>query len=159
MAQFFLSQEVEPRLKAALLLAAVSVMLSGCISSADISNSDLVGTQWKLKAIVSMDDTQERLIPTGDQTFTIDFQADGRAYLQIDCNRGSATYSTSKTSPLGGRLEFGPVATTRAMCPRPQIGNFLISELLNVATYTIDGKRLSLAIKMDSGIFEFSASD
>jgi heat shock protein HslJ len=75
--------------------------------------------------------------------------------MQLDCNRGRATY-TAAPSGGGGTLSIGPVASTRALCPQPDIGQTLAARLPDVASYTLRGGHLFLALKMDGGIFELA---
>lgn len=138
------------------LLLAATMILPGCVTASKQPTAKLMNTRWVLEAFVSMDDAQGKLVPAQDQTFTLAFGTDGRAAMQIDCNRGTATYSASEGDDMNGRLNFGPVAATRAMCANPRIGDLMTSQLPNVVSYTIDAGKLSLALKMDGGIFVFT---
>ena len=111
--------------------------------------SELAGTAWKLVKIQSMDDTVA--LPAEDTAYTITFNADGSAVMQIDCNRGNANWD----SPGPKQLTFGPVAATRAMCPPGSIDVQFIKELGFVRSYVLEGGHLHLATMADGSIIEF----
>jgi para-nitrobenzyl esterase len=71
----------------------------------------LQGTSWQLVRFVGGDDRV--LTPDDPSKYTIEFGADGRVGVRLDCNRGGATW---KVTPAG-QLELGPLALTRAACP------------------------------------------
>jgi heat shock protein HslJ len=118
----------------------------------------LAGTSWKLVAFQSSDDAQGTTRPDEGRDYTLEFAADGALALQLDCNRGRGSYrlSPSDSGNTGGTLTIGPIASTRALCPQPDIGQMLAARLPDVASYTLRDGHLFLALKMDSGIFEFA---
>ena len=52
----------------------------------------LQGTSWQLVGIQSMDDVQGLRRPGDASRYTLSLQADGRAVLQLDCNRASGSW-------------------------------------------------------------------
>ncbi|WP_313441105.1 META domain-containing protein [Novosphingobium sp.] len=123
----------------------------------------LAGTSWKLVAFQSSDDAQGTTRPDEGRDYTLEFGADGALALQLDCNRGRGSYTvapgdagTTGGASTGGTLTIGPIASTRALCPQPDIGQMLAARLPDVASYTLRDGHLFLALKMDSGIFEFA---
>ncbi|MXO59098.1 META domain-containing protein [Altererythrobacter salegens] len=142
----------------AIAVAAVSALgLAGCATTPDGGAAEgLAGTSWKLVSFQSMDDAQGATKPAAGKDYTLAFGTDGRAAMQLDCNRGSANYSVGNTSATGGSLTFGPAAVTRALCPPPDMGEMLAARLSDVASYTMRDGHLFLALKLDGGIFEFS---
>jgi para-nitrobenzyl esterase len=110
---------------------------------------ELAGTAWKLVKIQSMDDSVA--LPAGDTAYTIAFNADGSAAMQIDCNRGNANWN----SPGPKQLTFGPIAATRAMCPPGSIDHQFVRELGFVRSYVLEGGNLHLATMADGSIIEF----
>ena len=80
------------------------------IGSAASVRPSLAGTAWQLVRILSMDDSVYE--PRDRSLYRLEFQQDGRASLLADCNRGTGSWTEA-----AGKLEFGPVASTRAMCP------------------------------------------
>ena len=95
------------RLEAALLL-----LLAGCVQMpAQPAPDGLAGTSWQLVKFQGGDDTV--LMPDDKTKYTLAFGADGFVSARIDCNRGRGTWRSAGK----GQLEFGPMASTRAMCP------------------------------------------
>lgn len=151
-------------------LAAGIALLSGCTTdtaapapapaptSAPSAPIGLTGTSWKFVAFQSSDDAQGTTRPEEGRGYTLEFGTDGALVLQLDCNRGRGSYklSPSDGGNTGGTLTIGPIASTRALCPQPDIGQTLAARLPDVASYTLRDGRLFLALKMDSGIFEFT---
>lgn len=85
--------------------------------------ASLGGTSWQLVRFRSGDDTT--LMPDERAKYTIAFDADGNASVRADCNRGRATWK----SPDATRLEFGPPALTRAMCPPGSMHDRFVKDL------------------------------
>lgn len=141
------------------LIALPVAFAVGCTTADVPANGSLEGTEWDLSAFISMDDAIGRIEPGPDQSLSIEFGADGRAAMQLDCNRGTASYSTTETRPTGGELSFGPIAATRAMCPNPRLSDLMAAQLPNVVSYSLRDGNLSLALKMDGGIFEFEPAN
>lgn len=102
-----------------------------------------------------MDDAQGTTKPDAGRDYTLEFGADGALAMQLDCNRGRASW-TATPSGEGGSLTIGPVASTRALCAQPDMGQTMAARLPDVASYTLRGGHLFLALKMDSGIYEFA---
>jgi heat shock protein HslJ len=84
-------------------------------------------------------------------TYTISFQADGRLALQVDCNRGTGTYTVS-----GPQLTIEPGATTLIACGPGSQDRVFLQDLRNVGAYVLDGSNLVLNLKMDGGNMIFS---
>ncbi|KAA9131660.1 META domain-containing protein [Marinihelvus fidelis] len=115
----------------------------------DVAGSQLADTAWSLVKIQSMDDSVAE--PSADTAYTITFNADGRASMQVDCNRGAGSWES--VSP--GQLTFGPLALTRAMCPPGSIHDRFVRELEYVRTYVMRDGNLYLATMADGSILEF----
>ncbi|QDK33931.1 hypothetical protein DM450_14325 [Sphingomonas sp. IC081] len=117
----------------------------------------LAGSTWRLVAFQSMDDAQGATKPGEGRAYTLDFGSDGTIAMQLDCNRGRATWSAVPgTDGRSGQLAIGPGMTTRALCPQPDIGPMMARRLSDVASYTLKDGHLFLALKMDGGIFELA---
>jgi heat shock protein HslJ len=116
----------------------------------------LAGTAWQLIAIQSMDDAQGTTRIADPSRFTLRLGTDGRATLQLDCNRGTGTW---KATPAGdgttGNLEFGPIAATRALCPPPHLDERLARDLAYVRGYMLKDGKLFLSLMADGGIYEW----
>jgi heat shock protein HslJ len=146
--------EVPVTLKSA-ALAAVAAGLSGCttLPSAD----PLVGTRWHLAAIQSMDDAQGTVRPTEPSRYTLEFGADGRVAVRLDCNRGVATWKAHPASPAerdraSGQLQLGPLASTRAACAPDSLAPRLAGSWPFVRGYVVESGRLHLSLMADGGI-------
>lgn len=119
--------------------------LTGCAAQ----HAQLVGPTWQLVRFQGGDD--KALTPDDKSKYTLNFGADGRLAARIDCNRGSGGWK----SPEKGRLELGPMAITRAMCPPGSLHDQIIKQLPHVRAYVIKDGRLFLSLMADGGIYEF----
>jgi heat shock protein HslJ len=107
------------------------------------------GTAWQLVKFQSMDDTT--LTPDDRTKYTIEFGAGGRLTARIDCNRGTGTWKSKGPS----QIEFGPLALTRAQCPPGSLHDHIVKQWPNIRSYVLRDGHLFLALKLDSGIYEF----
>ena len=122
----------------------------------------LQGTAWRLVEIVSMDDRQGRRRPRDPSLYTLRLDGDGRASLQLDCNRAMGRWQARPSAdPGNGSFRFGPLASTRARCPPPSLGEELGRQLGYVRGYLLRDGRLHLSLMADGGIlvWEPLASD
>ena len=110
---------------------------------------DLIGT-WRLVAFVDTDDA--RLAPKDRSKYEVSFMADGNVSVRLDCNRGHGAW----TSPGPRKLQFGPLALTRAMCSDMTISDRIARDWANVRSYTLAGGHLFLALPADGGRYEFA---
>jgi heat shock protein HslJ len=126
-------------------------------SMTPVEYAGLPGPAWQVVAFRSNDDSQPVLRPPGNAVYTVAFGTDGRVSAQLDCNRGTGTW----TSPDGGRatsgqIGFGPMAVTRAMCPNPAVGDALERDLKYIRGYLVRGNRLYLSLMADAGTWELA---
>ncbi len=103
---------------------------------------------WHLVKIQMMDDTV--LVPDHPSKYTLELGSDGRASVRADCNRGSGSYKLE-----GRSLSFGPMATTRAMCPPGSLSDRYLAQLGHVVSWLERDGRLHLATRADGAILEF----
>ncbi len=105
----------------------------------------LAGTTWQLTAIDTSGSTTT-LTPALQARHTLAFRDGGEAQVQLDCNRGRATWTADWPMNGVGTISFGPVAATRMACPAPSFGNDLASGLAEAERYstTMDGRQLVL---------------
>ncbi|MCG6930987.1 MAG: META domain-containing protein [Desulfofustis sp.] len=111
--------------------------------------SFLPGRIWQLVEIVSMDDRVE--VPDDPTLYTVEFKTDGTAQIRADCNRGSGSW----TSTAAGQLQFGPIASTRAMCPPGSLHDRYLAQFPWVRSYVEKGDHLFMATMADGSIIEF----
>jgi heat shock protein HslJ len=143
--------------------AMVVLLLAGCAHapSAGVEPQTaaprLEGTRWRLVDFQSMDDSQGRQAPTDRNRFVITFGADGRAALQVDCNRGSTAWQAEQVGDRGS-LTFGPIATTRMACPSPTMAPLIEAQLPYVRSYVLTGGRLHMSLMADGGILTWEPS-
>lgn len=146
-------------------LALSSGLLTACVTAVTpaptAAPSPLAGTQWQLVAFESMSDEQGTARPPDPANYTLAFGVDGRASLRLDCNRGSATWKASAATGdtpgrRSGSLEFGALATTRAMCPPASLEPRVAKALPFVRSYLLMDGRLHLSLLADGGILVFA---
>jgi hypothetical protein len=100
-----------------------------------------------------MDDTQGLKRPADPSRYTLSLQADGTAVLQLDCNRATGSWRVEPSAdPGNGGFRFGPLASTRALCPAPSLGEPLARQLPFVRGYLLRDGRLNLSLLADGGI-------
>lgn len=118
--------------------------------------SSLSGTHWELVAIQSMDDAQGTTRMMNPDHFTVSFAADGRASFRLDCNRGTSSWETKPSADgISGTLQFGPIATTRAICPPPHLDERVVRDLGYVRGYLLRHGKLFMSLMADGGIYEW----
>ena len=121
------------------------------------SGTELSGTSWQLLSIQSMDDTQGTTRVADTSRFTIEFGRDGRAALRLDCNHGNGEYKIAPaTDGSSGSLSFGPLTTTRAMCPPPHLDQRVARDLAFVRSYLHKDGKLYFSLMADGGIYEWA---
>jgi len=109
----------------------------------------LAGTSWRLVKFVGGDDTTR--VPEDPSRYILDFESDGKVSVRVDCNRGTARWQSSGP----GQLQLGPLALTRAMCPRGSLHDLLVRQWPHVRSYVIRDAHLHLSLIADGGTFEF----
>jgi len=130
------------------VLAAALVL--GCAQAPQGAPGNLGGAIWQLVKFQGGDG--KVLTPAGEK-YTLEFGADGRVRARVACNRGSGSFKTDGNS----RIEFGPMAVTRAMCPpgSMDLHDHILKQLSNIRSYVIKDGRLYLSLMADGGIYEF----
>jgi heat shock protein HslJ len=103
-----------------------------------------------------MDGSQGTTSIVAPEQYTVSFAADGRVAFHLDCNRATATWQSAPSADgSGGRLEFGPVASTRAMCAPPHLDQRLVRDLPHVRSYLFKDGKLFMSLLADGGIYEW----
>ncbi len=121
-----------------------------------LPSGGLEGTGWQLLAFQSMDDAKGTTRSQDPARTTVSFGSDGRASFQLDCNRGSGTFTDEPSADgRSGQLRFGPVATTRMACAEQGLGDQLGRHLDYVRSYVLKDGRLFMALMADGGIYEW----
>ena len=138
-----------------ILLLPILAGLAACATSAPPAGPSLAGTQWQLLAIQSMDDAQGTTKIADPSRFTVYFGADGRANFQLDCNRGTGDWKSEPGSAESGKLTFGPLAATRALCPPPHVDERVALDMAHVRSYLFRNGKLFMSLMADGGIYEW----
>jgi para-nitrobenzyl esterase len=137
-----------------MLLRLVLLTLLACRAqspqvAAEGSSPDLTGTSWQLVRFEGGDGTV--LTPDDKGKYTVAFETNGRLSARIDCNRGNGTWKSAGPN----HLELGPLAITRAMCPRGSLHDRIVRHWPFVRSYVIRDGRLFVSLMADGGIYEF----
>lgn len=114
--------------------------------------TDLSGTSWTLVHFQSSDDAIGIVVPPTPERYRLDFLADGNLAMQLDCNRGRASWRATP-SGSGGSLTLGPGMMTRAMCRPGAIDSKFAADTLRIRSYTLRYGKLALALEADAGIY------
>ncbi|NJR22666.1 MAG: META domain-containing protein [Richelia sp. CSU_2_1] len=114
-----------------------------------MNETNLAGTSWQLLKFHAGDG--KKSIPDDKTKYTIAFNDDGSLNARIDCNRGKGTWK----SPAPNRLEFGPLALTRAICPPDSLHDRIAKDWELVRFYIIKDGYLFVSLMANGGIYEF----
>ena len=131
------------------LAASLSIVTGVCAT-------ELAGTAWQLQSIQSMDDAQGTTSIPDPSRLTVAFGTDGRASFQLDCNRGMGDWKVESTHTDSGRLTFGSIAATRAMCAPPQMDVRVARDMVHVRSYQLKDGKLFMSLMADGGIYEWA---
>lgn len=71
--------------------------------------------------------------------------------VRADCNRGQGAWSFAEPS----QLQFGPLATTRVLCPPGSLYDRFVGDLGYVRSFVMKDGHLFLATLADGAILEF----
>jgi heat shock protein HslJ len=113
---------------------------------------ELVGVVWRWEEFLEANGNAI-IVPDPD-SYTLEFLADGRVNIKADCNTVQGSYSVQGNQLT---IELGP--TTLAACPPGSLENEYLQTLQDVVSYMMDGDKLALAIKYDSGVMKFAPSE
>jgi para-nitrobenzyl esterase len=135
--------------KAVPLLLASTLTLACAQTPPQVAGDSLVGPTWRLVKFQGGDGRVE--IPVDRSQYELVFNANGSVFARIDCNRGSGSWKSTGTN----RIELGPMATTRAMCPPGWLTEHVARQLPNIRSYLIRDGHLFLSLMADGGTYEF----
>lgn len=130
---------------------AVAVALAGGSGTAAQSPgaARLEGTSWQL---VKFEGGDGKIVTPTDKThYTVEFRGENRVAARFDCNRGSGTWKSDGKA----KLEFGPMAITRAMCPPGSMHDHLVKRWGSIRSYVMKDGHLFLSLMADGGTYEF----
>lgn len=141
-----LSTGAEP--EGAMVGGALAESQPAAAESQPAAGGELAGTHWELLEIQSMDDTAWK--PNDPSRYTLTLEADGNAYMQLDCNRGRGGWSSTGS----GQIAFKPVASTNALCQDDGLGERFAAQFEFVRSYVFRDGHLFLATLADGAIIE-----
>ena len=128
----------------------LSLLVAGCAQFASKgSPPSLGGTSWQLVKFQGGDGTV--LTPDDKAKYTLAFAPDGVMSARIDCNRARGSWKSEGPH----RLEFGPMAITRAQCPPGSLHDRIVKHLPYLVSWVIKDGHLFLSLIADGGIYEF----
>jgi heat shock protein HslJ len=144
------------------LALAVALAAGGCSSTAGpaaptpAAAQPLTGTSWELLRFQSMDDAQGTTRIDDPSLYTVTFGDDGTARFRLNCNRGMGPWQASAASDrVSGKLGFGPIAGTRALCPPPSLDQRLVRDLSRVRGYLLRDGQLHMSLEADAGVYSW----
>jgi len=110
----------------------------------------LIGTRWEWVSTITPVERTEARDPT---RYTLLLQADGKAQVQLDCNRGAGNYELADN-----KLTFGPLLSTRMACPEDTQDHIYMEQLGKIGSYFVRDGELYLEMPYDSGTMRFRAA-
>ena len=134
--------------------ATAALSLSACVTVPD--RHPLTGTEWQLVAIDTSGSTTT-LTPSLQRRHTVAFLDGGELQVQLDCNRGRATWTAGQPSSGAGAINIGPVAGTRMACLQPSFGDELASGLGEAERFSTTIDRRQLVLETADLRFTFAA--
>jgi heat shock protein HslJ len=135
-------------------LACVATLSTGGMPDAQAASAKLLaGTAWRLLAFQSMDDAIGTVRPDPSR-YTMRLNGDGTVTMHLNCNLANGTWSAEPSgNGEGGRFEFGPIATTHALCPPPSMDASIAAQSSFVRSYLLKDGRLHLSLLADGGVY------
>ena len=134
------------------LLAGLAV--AGCAAASSsiqpVRSTDpqkILGTTWQWESTIT---PVEKITVPAPERYTIFLQADGKAQMRFDCNRGGGGFNISP-----GKLSFGPLMSSRMACAPDSLDSDFIRDLQRVASFFVDNGTLYLELPYDSGTMKF----
>ncbi|OBV10048.1 META domain-containing protein [Erythrobacter dokdonensis] len=142
-------------LSKALVAGGALLGLTACATSS--SPHQLTGSEWLLVAIDTSGSTTT-LTRALQANHRLSFGEQGLLALQLDCNRGRASWAAGKPRNGAGRINIGPVASTRALCRDPSFGDQMASSLSDAKSYVLSADRRELVIETGALRFTFATA-
>lgn len=137
-----------------LAVTSLLLALSSCMTAPpESAPSGLAATQWTLIEVREPAGAPARDVSLN--RYTLEFQPENRVAMKLDCNRGAGSWSAQAATPRSGTLRFGPIASTRALCPDNGQGARIAANLSGNWPYEIyDGR---LTIRTANGTYTFAS--
>lgn len=147
-----------------LLVVSTSLALAACIGAEKQMHDDsgttasiaLTGSVWRLAEIRYPTSN----IRIGDaETYTLLLQPDGRASLQLDCNRGFGQWTASSHHDgKGGKFAISDMGVTKAMCSPTSKSDKVTADIQRFAKFIMEGENLVISVADDSASYVWTPS-
>src|SRR5262249_22573051 len=111
------------------LIAMICFADAGLAASAQAVTEALTGTAWQLVQFQGANG--QILRPDDGSSYTVEFKTDSTVAVQLDCHRGRGTWLSRSTS----QLDLGPLALTRATCPRSLLFDQIAKQWTFIRSY------------------------
>ncbi len=123
-------------------------------SDSGIPDNPLADTKWQLVEFQSMDDTQGKTSPSDPSKYTMSLNGDGTVNMRLNCNNANGKWTAEASSDLSsGKLEFGRLATTKAVCPPPSMDEQITRNTGYIRSYLLRDDKLYLSLMADGGVY------
>lgn len=120
-------------------------------SAPDALPAEIVDVTWEW---VSFTTPKEEILVEEPERYTLILAADGSVAAQIDCNRGTGSYTLAEDQGIS----IGPLGVTMMLCPDDQLGDRFVRELERVGSWFVMDGDFFLELPMDSGTFRFRSA-
>ncbi|MCU0620784.1 MAG: META domain-containing protein [Gemmatimonadales bacterium] len=121
---------------------------ASAVKDMGVQAQGLTGGTWEW---IGTQTPVELIRPDDPAKYTLRLGADGKVTGKADCNSLNGSYTTSSER----QLSFGPLATTRMLCPQPSRGEWYVKSLGYVRSYFFTGDTLRMDMMADGGTFAF----
>jgi membrane-bound inhibitor of C-type lysozyme len=117
------------------------------------AGGELVGSSWRLVEFHSSDDKAGVVKPDDPSKYTLSLGPDGRAAMQLNCNRATGPWSSHANGADSGSFTLGPLAVTKALCPPPSLDQRIAKDTEYIRSYVLRDGRLYLNLMADAGTY------
>ena len=115
------------------------------------ASPELVGPSWLWQQTLM--NNGDLFVPDDSGSYLIQFQPDGTAFIQADCNQVRAGYTVD-----GNLLTIEPGPSTLVACPEGSLGDQFVRNLSAANSFFFDDAGdLLIDLKFDSGTMRFSS--
>jgi len=111
---------------------------------------EIININWQWVSLTETDPAAQSAVPEPEK-YTLMFWDDGTFNLIADCNQGQGTYELDDD-----QIQFGPIATTMAMCPPESLHDQFLALLGQVEKFGMDKDQLAFVLSDGAGQMNFS---
>ena len=117
-------------------------------AAAEALPPDVLDTTWEW---IWFGSGAEEFDVEAPERYTVAFSADGKVAIQVDCNRGVATYELGPD----GTIELSPIGVTMMLCEDDQLGDRFVKSLEQVRLHFEKDGDFVLEAPISSGTLRF----